>query len=518
MFALNMSTVYYILEIAISMILPQVQSWITQQQTLVVVTTYVCLLIIKEFVAVEYKKAVSHDGLLKARKFHQKTLEKYCTLSQTDRESESIHVFLDAFNGMKNVIQMENSWFRVSWKTFASIIATTMSTMYATRSLTPIIYIMICYASFYWFIKSHMVKMKKDREYSKNKSRRIAQQNRLEYSKLRLGQGNIQDIICRDHELEVTYQQREHNWHTMDLLTSMPLLSALMLCSVSMEYGVDNNGHSIEIIMFFLTIFQNVHHITGFMGQYENMKVKKEKFNDYWKNKSFTPLPEQKDISNYSISEYSYHGTGTPMQTNCTPTIATGQIIRLTGSTGAGKTTFVDSLKGVIKGIKLQSGVDPMCFLKQISHMRQDIRDSIPFNEVSIKDLFYQQDEFTIREILNVVGLKSWLTINMENNLDKKINNQISGGQRTLFCLAMSLIDAVEKQMLILDEPEQGLDSELVPATLENAFTWLRSKNPQLRVIFISHLCECVIKRLPKHTHWHIERDTTNGIFTMTIT
>lgn len=147
--------------------------------------------------------------------------------------------------------------------------------------------------------------------------------------------------------------------------------------------------------------------------------------------------------------------------------------------------------------------------------MRQDIRDSIPFNDISIKDLFSRYDDNDIKDILCVVGLSKWLTVTMNNDLSKQIQNKISGGQKTLFCLALSLIEAVDKQMLILDEPEQGLDMELIPDMLANVFEWIISKNPELRIIFISHLCDCVVSKLPKHSHWHIVRDDNE--YTLTI-
>lgn len=518
-FQFNTAMFFYLLEIVLSVLIPKVQSLMTKEQTLTIVSVYVALLIIKEWTSTEYNKAISFIGLKKAKEFHLKTLEKYKTLSQADRESESIHVFLDVLDGMKSVIQMENSWFKITWKTLVSMLITTITTIIVIKSWTPIIYITLCYSSFYWFIKQHMIKMKKDREYSKHMNKRSSQQNRLEYSKLRLGEGNINDIVKREYESEQTYHQRDKNWQTMSILTTLPLLMALMMTVVSMNFvsNTKTENNSLDIIMFFLTLFQNIHHITGFMGQYENMKTKKDKFNDYWKGKTFTPLPAQQDIDDFTISEYSYKGSGKLLTFNRLASIAKGDIVRLTGSTGAGKTTFVDSLKGVVKGLKLKTGINPMCFLTKISHMRQDIRDSIPFNEVSIKDLFYQRKENLIREILCVVGLENWLNGIMENNLDKKINNQISGGQKTLFCLALTLVDAIDKQMLILDEPEQGLDSELVPETLEKTFKWLKSKNPSLRIIFISHLCKCVVERLPKHIHWHIERNTEEDIFSLSV-
>ncbi len=95
--------------------IPQVQSLMTKELTLSIVSVYVTLLIIKEWISTEYRKAVSFVGLKKTKKIHFETLKKYKTLSQADRESESVHVFLDVLDGMKSIIQIENTWFKISW-------------------------------------------------------------------------------------------------------------------------------------------------------------------------------------------------------------------------------------------------------------------------------------------------------------------------------------------------------------------------------------------------------------------
>jgi ABC-type transport system involved in cytochrome bd biosynthesis fused ATPase/permease subunit len=510
----DLSTVYFILEICISALLPNIRSWMKTDETALYVAIYVIVLIVKEIISMKYHKIVKYISLEKQKKFHLQALEKYKTLSQFDRESESIHVFLDTLNGMKYVIGLECTWIKTTCKNIISLITTTITTLYIVKSIEPLLYIFICYASVYVFIKSHMKNMETDRKNNKEISKRIEQQNRFEYSKIRLGDGNINDIVNRKNIQEMNYIKCDTNWLIMNLYTSLPLLCALLLSVFTNVYIKHNDyTYSLELIMFFLTLDSNMYYITSFMSNIERIKLKTDKYNDYWRGKTFTPLPQQHDIDEYIISDYTYNGN--KLNIKGIAQINNSQIIRLTGATGSGKTTFIDSIKGVVPGITLNNGMNPMCFLNNISHMRQDIRDSIPFNDISIKDLFNDYDDEGIKDILCVVGLNKWLTYTMNNDLSKQIQNNISGGQKTLFCLALSLIDAVDKQMLILDEPEQGLDMELIPNMLTNVFEWIITKNPGLRIIFISHLCECVVSKLPKHSHWHIIRDDNE--YTMTI-
>lgn len=495
--------VYFLLELFISAILPNIMVWMKNSEISSLVIIYVLMLILKDIISLQYRKTIGYIGLQKQKEFHFKTLQKYSTLSQFDRESESIHVFLDALNDMKYVIGIENIWYKVTYKTFITMIITTISTMYSINTYQPIFYICLCYASVYVLIKSHISKMNNQKKQYKKVSRTIDQQNRFEYSKLRLGYGSTNNIVERKYNQMLNHLEYNNNWIIMNLYVTLPLLFALLLSVMSNQPA--DYTYNLELIMFFVTLYQNIHHIAGYMGTYDALKLKKEKFSEFWKGKTFTPLPPQQDISEYIITDYRYNNV--PLKFNGQPVINSGDIIRLTGATGVGKTTFVDSLKGVVKGIKLKSGIDPMCFLNKISHMRQDIRDSIPFNDVTIKDLFGQYDDDTIIQVLSVVGLTKWLKDTMDNNLYKMIHNKISGGQKTLLCMALSLIDSIDKEMLILDEPEQGLDMELIPEVLANAFQWIKDKNPTLRIIFISHLCDCVINRLNPHSHWHIVRE-----------
>ena len=504
-----------LVDILLSFLFPLVQKRFTKEQTDTNILVFCCLYMFKEWLTTAYIKQLSKSSLEKAAKFHKEALVKYNTLSQSDRESESVHVFLDAMNGMKSVIQTENSWFKVTYKTMFSMLATTGTTIYTTWSLKPVLYIIISYIGVWFFIQQHMKKMKQDRLKSKKVSKTNTQRNRLDYSKLRLGDSQvIDDIVSRETTVEETYKQREQNWQDMGNLTSMPLLFAMLICILSQPIE-----SRLDLSFFFLGLYQNVFQITGFLGQYESIKLKRDKYNEYWKDKTFKPLPEQRSLDDnnekFIVKEYSYLGNGPKVCFDQLISIDKGDIIRLTGSTGAGKTTFVNALKGVVPGLVLSSNIDPMSYLSKISHMRQDIRDAIPFGEVSILDLFNNCNKDLILSVFNAVGLMKWFKVQMNEDLHKQINNNISGGQKTLFCLAITLVDAMDKQMLILDEPEQGLDTELVPQTMANIFTWMKEKNPTLRIIFISHLCECVVKRLPKHDHWHLKRD--EKVFALTV-
>lgn len=499
----------FIVDILVNFAQPIIQSWFSKDQTDTIVLMYVGIFVIKKILNKTYRKYVYLMGDQKALEFQEKALIRYGNLCQSDRESEDIEVFKTALNGMKNVVMLENAWFKISYNTFISMIISTFVTIWTAKSLVPIQVIVICYIGAIYFIMNQIRTMNDYRKIGKQIVKTNSQRNRLDYVKLRLGNHTcIGDIIKRTHKIELSNKQRDVNWQNMSNMISSPIIAAMFICLLSQPIDV-----RLDLSMFFFTLYHNMANIIGFIGSYERVKIQREKYDDYWKNKRSDPLPHQKSLPDtLTISEYKYNDldTSEPMCFNTTASISSGQIIRLTGSTGSGKTTFVNAIKGVSKGMVIQDNDNPMCYLEKIAHMRQDIRGSIPFGEVSIQDLFNYKSDALVEEVLHSVGLQKWLVDVMENNLSKRIDNKISGGQKTLFCLALTLIDAIDKDMLILDEPEQGLDLELVPQTFQNMFEWLNKYNPKLRVIFVSHLCECVIDRLPEHSHWHIHRDTNN--------
>ena len=133
---------------------------------------------------------------------------------------------------MKDVIQTENSWFQVTYKTMFSMLATTGTTIYTTWSLKPVLYIIISYIGVWFFIQQHMKKMKQDRTKSKKVSKTNTQRNRLDYSKLRLGDSQvIDDIVSRETAVEKTYKQR-----TKLAKYGKSNINASSVCNVNLYY------------------------------------------------------------------------------------------------------------------------------------------------------------------------------------------------------------------------------------------------------------------------------------------
>ena len=62
------------------------------------------------------------------------------------------------------------------------------------------------------------------------------------------------------------------------------------------------------------------------------------------------------------------------------------------------------------------------------------------------------------------------------------------------------------KQILILDEPEQGLDPDIAIKVINNIFTLFNDKT----IIMITHICNCNIERLD--IKWNTRLRINKGI------
>jgi ABC-type multidrug transport system fused ATPase/permease subunit len=172
--------------------------------------------------------------------------------------------------------------------------------------------------------------------------------------------------------------------------------------------------------------------------------------------------------------------------------IEPGQFIAIVGSSGAGKTTMVDLLLGIIaptSGSISISGLTPMeCISKYsgaIAYVPQDVmisngtfRENVglgfPMDETS--------DERVMRS-LKTAHLYDFVS-SLPEGMDSKVGengSRLSGGQRQRLGIARALF--TNPMMLIMDEATSSLDGETEAAISES----INSLRGQVTVISIAH-------------------------------
>lgn len=185
-------------------------------------------------------------------------------------------------------------------------------------------------------------------------------------------------------------------------------------------------------------------------------------------------------------------------------TVQPGEIVGITGSSGAGKTTFADMLVGLFPpqqgqiffaGAALEGAV-LTAWRNSVSYVSQDpylFHDTLRRNLVWANPQSSEQD---IWQALSLVGADR-LVRGMENGLDTVVGERgtlLSGGERQRIALARAILR--KPRLLLLDEATGAIDIEGERRILEN----LKRLRPRPTIVTIAHrteslaLCERVFR------------------------
>jgi ABC-type multidrug transport system fused ATPase/permease subunit len=189
--------------------------------------------------------------------------------------------------------------------------------------------------------------------------------------------------------------------------------------------------------------------------------------------------------------EFSYPNTEEPVIVDANVTIPKNCSAAFIGPSGAGKTTFVDLILGILTPQKgtvrvdgediqdaLRSWHEKIGYIPQSIYMLDDtIRNNIAFGETK------EIDDERIWEALRQAQLEDFIH-SLEDGLDTVIGEagvRLSGGQRQRIGIARALYRRPE--VLVLDEATSALDNETEAAVME-AIDHLQGK---MTMLIIAH-------------------------------
>lgn len=164
------------------------------------------------------------------------------------------------------------------------------------------------------------------------------------------------------------------------------------------------------------------------------------------------------------------------------------------GPFGSGKTTLINALKGSIPGAVLTNEfLSAKNFFDCWDYMSQHLRSKLTTLRFSVRGLLdNEKNNSLIMKLVEVLDLN--FRIKTESDIDVELEG-LSGGQQMLFALLYVIYQFIktQKQILVLDEPEQGFDSNSRKEIMEKLFRFLKNEVKQynggvdIHVIVIIH-------------------------------
>ena len=220
-----------------------------------------------------------------------------------------------------------------------------------------------------------------------------------------------------------------------------------------------------------------------------------EKYNNKRNNLEVTSKSEYKalnkaiEIKNIS---YEYPNSNKNILKNISFTIKSGSLFGIIGETGAGKSTLIDIILGLLEPSAGEINMDSKnikenyrMWQKQIGYISQDIyiiddtiRRNVAFG-ISDKDI----DEESVKQSVKLAQLLDF-TINLPQGLNTIVGNRgirLSGGQRQRLGIARALYR--KSKILILDEATSSLDIE----TEKNLINDIEGLGSEYTIIIVTH-------------------------------
>ena len=205
--------------------------------------------------------------------------------------------------------------------------------------------------------------------------------------------------------------------------------------------------------------------------------------------------PTKKKLEKFQIlqvhnASYTYPGTNSPSLNGVSLKIKSGEKIGIIGTTGAGKSTLVDMLIGLLKpqtGMVTVNGIDLTdCIDDWHNAIAYIPQESFVINRSVFQNISVEQevcwDEKKIKSALDLAGLSgisSARSLTDEDMGDRGV--RLSGGQRQRLAIARAIYH--DRDMLIFDESTSALDM----ITEDQIMDSLDQMGPDKTMIFISH-------------------------------
>jgi ABC-type multidrug transport system fused ATPase/permease subunit len=275
----------------------------------------------------------------------------------------------------------------------------------------------------------------------------------------------------------------------------LPQLTVLAAAAARLLPSANRINNYLTSIAYFEPFLDNVS---------ENLQseIHDEKINyngaDYRGKTEITKLPVTKTIRMEDIT-YKYPGTDKLILDKATMEIPVGKSVGIVGSSGAGKTTIVDVLLGLLKpedGRILADGVDvntnytgwlrnigyiPQTIFMTDSTIRKNVAFGVPDDEIDDNKVWQALKEAALDEFVK----------ELPEGLDTEIGERgirLSGGQRQRIGIARALFE--DPEVLVLDEATSALDNDTEAAIMDS----INRLHGKKTLVIIAHRLQTIEK------------------------
>lgn len=273
--------------------------------------------------------------------------------------------------------------------------------------------------------------------------------------------------------------------------TMIPTISAFGVAAMRLLPSANRINNQLNTIAFSEPFFMGVSDSLQDEINGENIDMSFAKESD-------TKLPVKKVIELKDIT-YAYPNTDKLIFDHADLSIPVGSSVGIVGTSGAGKSTVVDILLGLLKpqtGNIYADGVDVMqeyrSWIKNIGYIPQmifmldgTIRENVAFGVARDKI-----NEERIREVLKEAQLDEFIKT-LPDGLDTTIGERgirLSGGQRQRIGIARALYE--DPEVLVLDEATSALDNDTEAAIMDS----INRLHGKKTLIIIAHRLQTIEK------------------------
>lgn len=279
------------------------------------------------------------------------------------------------------------------------------------------------------------------------------------------------------------------------ITTLLPQLTVLAAAAARLLPSANRINNYLTSIAYFEPFLDNVSDNLQMEIHDESISYNSE---DYRVKTAVEKLPVTKTIRMEDIT-YKYPGTDKLILDKATMEIPVGKSVGIVGTSGAGKTTIVDVLLGLLEpenGKILADGVDVNTnyqgWLKNIGYIPQTIfmTDSTIRKNVAFGVPEDEIDDNKVWQALKEAALDEFVK-ELPEGLDTQIGERgirLSGGQRQRIGIARALFE--DPEVLVLDEATSALDNDTEAAIMDS----INRLHGRKTLVIIAHRLQTIEK------------------------